>query len=210
MSGPGTGGSGTSGPTRGPRRRLSGIVLGTVRLARGRADGLLQFGATPDAFLASLAPLVAFPLVGGALMLLGGGGAVALTNLLATLCALLAPPVLSYEAARLWGRQGHWLRFATAFNWCQWVIPVVGTALLVVVGFLGAFGLPRGVARVGVVLGLVSYGLWLHWFLAYRGLGLSRPRAALTIVGVNVLTVLIVLGPRMLALAGESSDLAGK
>ena len=178
-------------------------VLGVLRLARGRADGIRQFGATREAFLTSLAPLIAFPLVGGMLMLLGGGGLTALADLLATLCALVAPPVLSFEVARLWGRQNAWLRFATAFNWCQWVIPVIGTLLLVVLGSLAALGLPRTVASASVVLGLVSYGLWLHWFVARHGLGLSRIRAALLVFGVNCATVLLVLGPRMLALVGD-------
>ena len=131
-------------------------------------------------------------------MLLGGGGRGALTDLLATLCALLAPPVLSFEVARLWGREAAWLRFATAFNWCQWVIPVIGSLLLVVLGMLIGLGLPREVARAGVVFGMVAYGLWLHWFVARHGLGLSRLRAAVMVLGVNVATVLIVLGPRML------------
>ncbi|HSZ90850.1 MAG TPA: hypothetical protein VK822_15925 [Acetobacteraceae bacterium] len=192
-----------SGYTRGRPPQFSNIVLGVLRLARGRADGIRQFGATREAFLASLAPLIAFPLVGGVLMLLGGGGLTALGDLLATLCALVAPPVLSFEVARLWGRQNAWLRFATAFNWCQWVIPVIGTLLLVVLGTLAALGLPRTVASASVVLGLVSYGLWLHWFLARHGLGLSRVRAALLVFGVNFGTVLLVLGPRMLALIGD-------
>jgi hypothetical protein len=190
--------------TRGRPPQIGNIVLGVFRLARGRADGIRQFGATREAFLASLAPLIAFPLVGGLLMLLGGGGLTALADLLATLCALVAPPVLSFEVARLWGRQNSWLRFATAFNWCQWVIPVIGTLLLVVLGTLAALGLPRSVASTSVVLGLVTYGLWLHWFLARHGLGLSRIRAALLVFGVNFGTVLLVLGPRMLALIGDS------
>jgi hypothetical protein len=193
-----------SGYTRGRPPQLGNIVLGVLRLARGRADGIRQFGATREAFLASLAPLIAFPLVGGLLMLLGGGGLTALADLLATLCALVAPPVLSFEVARLWGRQNSWLRFATAFNWCQWVIPVIGTLLLVVLGTFAALGLPRSVASASVVLGLVTYGLWLHWFLARHGLGLSRIRAALLVFGVNFGTVLLVLGPRMLALIGDS------
>ena len=49
----------------------------------------------------------------------------AIADLLATVAVLLAPPVLSFEFARLWGRQDHWLRFATAFNWCQWLLPVL-------------------------------------------------------------------------------------
>jgi hypothetical protein len=174
-----------------------------MRLACGHADGIGQFGATRDAFLASLAPLIAFPLVGGVLMLVAGGGLAALSDLLATLCALMAPPVLSFEVARLWGRGDAWLRFATAFNWCQWVIPVVGILLLLLLGIMAALGLPRAVARAAVVLALVAYGLWLHWFLARHGLGLSRLRAALLVVGVNLATVLIVLGPRIVALVGD-------
>ena len=175
-------------------------MLGIVRLARGRPDGMQQFGATRDAFLASLAPLIAFPLVGGMLMLLGGGGLNAVSDLLATLCALVAPLVLSFEVARLWRRQQFWLRFATAFNWCQWVIPIVGSVLLLVFGLLAALGLPRATARIGVLLGLLSYALWLHWFLARHGLGLSGPRALLLVLAVNLTTAMLVVGPRVIAL----------
>jgi hypothetical protein len=188
-----------SGRASAPRPSPGSIVLGVMRLARGRADGFRQFGATREAFLASLAPLIAFPLVGGILMLLGGGGLGALADLLATICALVAPPVLSFEIARLWGREAAWLRFATAFNWCQWAIPVLGSVLLLLLGMLITVGLPRQLARILVVFGLVAYGLWLHWFLARHGLGLSRLRAALLVVGVNVATVIIVLGPTFLA-----------
>jgi hypothetical protein len=193
-----------SGRQRVPRTRPGSILLGIARIARGRADGMQQFGATRDAFLASLAPLVAFPLVGGALMLLDGEGLAALSDLLATLCALIAPLVLSFEVARLWRRQQSWLRFATAFNWCQWVIPVVGSLLLLAFGTLAAFGLPRAAARSGVVLALVAYGLWLHWFLARHGLGLSRFRALLLVFTVNLATAILVVGPRMITLGAPT------
>ena len=199
-----------SGGNRGQRPRTGSIVLGIVRVARGRADGLGEFGATREAFLASLAPLLAFPLVGGALMLLGGAGLDALTDLLATICALLAPPVLSFEVARLWGREAAWFRFATAFNWCQWVIPVIGCLLLVVFGILAGIGLPRDLARDGVVGGLIVYGLWLHWFVARHGLGLSGVRAALMVLGVNFATLVLVLGPRLLAVAIGGAGLADR
>jgi hypothetical protein len=194
--------SGRRGSLRG---RTGSIVLGIVRLARGRPDGMQQFGATRDAFLASLAPLIAFPLVGGMLMLLGGGGLNAVSDLLATLCALVAPLVLSFEVARLWRRQQFWLRFATAFNWCQWVIPIVGSVLLLVFGLLAALGLPRATARIGVLLGLLSYALWLHWFLARHGLGLSGPRALLLVLAVNLTTAMLVVGPRVIALGTTDS-----
>ena len=194
-----------SGRRGGLRGRTGSIVLGIVRLARGRPDGMQQFGATRDAFLASLAPLIAFPLVGGMLMLLGGGGLNTVSDLLATLCALVAPLVLSFEVARLWRRQQFWLRFATAFNWCQWVIPIVGSVLLLVFGVLAALGLPRATARIGVLLGLLSYALWLHWFLARHGLGLSGPRALLLVLAVNLTTAMLVVGPRVIALGTTDS-----
>jgi hypothetical protein len=199
-----------SGRARGPGASPGSIVLGVTRLARGRADGLLQFGATRESFLASLAPLVAFPLVGGTLMLLGGGGMAALSDLLATLCALVAPPVLSFELARLWQRDTAWFRFATAFNWCQWVIPVLGSLLLLALGLLVGVGLPRRAAGGLALLGLVGYVLWLHWFLARHGLGVSRIRAAILVLGVNLATVAIVVGPRLVTLATRGAALGGE
>ena len=196
-----------SGRARGP---TGSIVVGVMRLARGRPDGFSQFGATRESFLASLAPLIAFPLVGCVLMLMGGGGIGALSDLLATLCALLAPPVLSFEIARLWHRDAAWLRFATAFNWCQWAIPVLGSILLLALGLLVAVGLPRNAAGGLALLGLVGYGLWLHWFIARHGLCLSRFRAAVLVLGINLATVVIVVGPRFLALATGDAAFGGK
>jgi hypothetical protein len=174
-----------------------------ARVARGHADGIDQFAGTSQGFLASLAPLVAFPLVGTVFLLMDGDGAPAITDLLATIAVLLAPPVLSFELARLWGRQSRWLRFATAFNWCQWLLPMLAAALLLVLGTLLHTGLPDSVATGALVLGLGGYALWLHWFLARHGLALSRFRAALLVAGVNLGTALLVLAPRLLA--GQSS-----
>ena len=199
-----------SGPLRRQRPTQGNVVVGILRVARGRADGMTQFGGTREAFLASLAPLIAFPLVGGVLMILGGGGLEALTDLLATLCALLAPPVLSFQVARWWGRDAEWLRFATAFNWCQWIIPLLLSLLLLVFGSLAMAGLPTGLARDGVLLCVVAYGLWLHCFLARHGLGLSWPRAGLMVIGVNLATVLLVAGPRVLILATQGTGLPSK
>jgi hypothetical protein len=192
------------------RPQPGNIMVGIARVARGRADGMAQFGATREAFLASLAPLIAFPLVGGVLMILGGGGLEALTDLLATLCALLAPPALSFQVARWWGREAEWLRFATAFNWCQWIIPILLGGLLLVFGSLTMVGLPTDVARDSVLIGLVAYGLWLHCFLARHGLRLSWPRAGLLVIGVNLATVLLVAGPRIVAMATQGSGVPTK
>jgi hypothetical protein len=176
------------------------ILRGIVLVARGRAAGIEQFAGTSQGFLASLAPLLAFPLVGTFMLLLSGEGAPAIADLLATIAVLLAPPVLSFELARLWGRQAEWLRFATAFNWCQWLLPVLATLLLTVFGALMQAGLSERAATVLLVLCLGGYGLWLHWFLARNALALSRFRAVLLVVGVNLGTALLVLVPQLLAL----------
>jgi len=181
-----------------PQRRS--VLRGIVRIARGRPDGLDEFAGTSQAFLASLAPLLAFPLVGTFLLVLRGGGVLAIADLLATVSVLLAPPVLSWEFARLWHRQDRWLRFATAFNWCQWLLPALASVLLVAAGALLDAGLPQDPATGLVVCGLAGYGLWLHWFLARHGLRLSRLRAALLVAGVNLGTAALVLAPRLLAL----------
>jgi hypothetical protein len=182
-----------------PRTRR--ILLGIFRVATGRPDGLAQFGDTPEAFLGSLAPLVAFPLVGTLQMLSQGGGVAALSDLLATVCALLAPPVLSHELARRWGRAASWTRFAVAFNWCQWAIPILAVGLVVLAGMLLTLGVPDEAGVLLVVAGLAGYGLWLHWFLARHGLGLGVGRAVLLVLGVNLATILLLLGPRLLVLA---------
>jgi hypothetical protein len=179
--------------------RQQNVVLGIVRVARGRADGLACFGATPQAFLASLAPLIAFPLVGAGLSFVAEGPRKALTGLAVTICALLTPAVISYELARLWKRGEAWLRFATAFNWCEWILPVLACMVMLPLGVAMDAGLSERVASTLLVLALVGYGLWLHWFLARKCLGLSVLRAVLLVILVNAGTGLTVLAPHLLA-----------
>jgi hypothetical protein len=191
----------------GRKPRLS-ILLGIVRLARGRADGLAQFGSTRQAFLASLFPLIAFPVLGETLVALHGG-VPSLSDLLATLCALLAPPVLSYSLARYWGREALWPRFATAFNWCQWAIPAIAFLMLLAVSLLIALGVPNDAAGHLWILGLAGYGVWLHWFLARRGLDLTALRAVVLVVTVNATTLAMVVGPLVIAGWAEPSERLG-
>jgi len=163
----------------------SGVVQGLLLIARGRPEGLDCFGATPDAFLSALSPWLAFLLVGALLMLLREPTAGGATLFLLSLCALLLPPVLSHALAGLWQRRSFWLRYATAAVWCEWLVIVAYAASLLVVMVMLEVGVPPDYAGV-VFLGLVAcYWLWLHWFLAWRGLALSGMRAAL-LVGVVV------------------------
>ncbi len=176
-------------------------LLGMARLARGRVDGLAQFGDTPQAFLASLAPLLAFPIVGAALLLTTEGPVRALATLFATIVAQLAPAVLSHALARAWHREAHWLRYATAFNWCQWALPLAALALLIVLQFGLRLGLAEGAADQMLIVGLAAYGLWLNWLLARHGLSLSPSRAVALVALTNLGTVVLAIGPRLLVLA---------
>lgn len=190
-------------PVRVPRGRTGGDVLaGIAMTAIGRRDGLRRFGGTRDRLLASLAPLIAFPLVASVMLAASGEAALAGAQFLATLCALLAPLVVSYEFARWWRRTEQWLRFATAFDWCQWAIPVFAVLALSVVtplltGWLGQRG-----ALLGAI-GLTGvYALWLHWFVARHALGISAWRAVLLVVSINIASAIVGFGPALLAQRG--------
>lgn len=176
------------------------INKGVFLVATGRAAGLEYFSGEPSRFLASLASLAIWPLVGVVVLATGNGGADMLSDVLASVCAVLAPPVVSYELAARWGRAAQWARYATAFNWCQWALPVVGAVLILLVGVLQQGEVPDHVAFLLLVCAFSAYGLWLHWFVALHALELSRPRAALLVVAVNLVTVLLVLLPRLLTL----------
>lgn len=175
------------------------VLGGMTRLARFRIDGFASFAATPQAVLNSLAPLLAFPLVGAAAGMLGDLGMAALVDFLATVVALVAPLVISHEFARRWGRLPEWPRFAVASNWCQWVLPVVAVVLAIGLMVLSSFGLPLKPMLVALLAAIICYGIALHWFLARHGLRISRTRAVLLVLATDLGTGALVLVPRLLA-----------
>lgn len=184
----------------GPPARRS-LLRGIWCLARFRREGFAEFGDTRQAFLSSLAPLIAFPLVGGVLMLLSGGGdgGAVVADMLATLVALLAPAVISAALAERWGRGAQWMRFAVAFNWAQWAVPAVAILLLFAMGILRRAGLGEQQAAIGVLFAIAAYGIGLHWFLARHGLGLAPGRTTLLVIAINLGTVVLAMAPRALA-----------
>ena len=161
-------------------------------IGRGRAEGLNCFRDTPRAFLGSLIPGLGF--IVGALFegLADGQGATAFTDLLAPTCALLAPAVVSYEVARWWGREAFWGRYIVAFNWCQWLLPVLLLFAAGVGQFLGAAGVETAYVAVA------GYALWLTWFIARHALALGGGRAAGFVALVNFGTMILVFGPVLL------------
>jgi hypothetical protein len=159
--------------------RRRSIWRGIVQLACFNANGLREFGDTPQAFLNSLAPLLAFPLLGGAMTLLGAGPSGALANILVSIIAVLAPPVLSHLLASLWHREALWVRYAVAFNWCEAAVFLTMVVLLVL--FAGRL------VEESAAWTLPAFIYWavLHGFLAKRALRISLLRAVVMVVFVN-------------------------
>jgi hypothetical protein len=185
--------------TMAPRRTLPPILRGVGLIARGRAEGLNCFRDSTQAFLYSLLPGLGIMVAAAVEGLAEGAGARAFGEIPGTLCILLAPSVISYELARLWGREAFWHRYIVAFNWCQWLLPfiafvmIVGVALAQLAGVAGQAGV-----RVLFVC-LAGYALWLNWFLARHGLALSPWRAVALVFTVNLGTIALLLGPTLLA-----------
>ncbi len=179
-----------------PRPPVANVLLGIMLVARGRAEGLRQFGSSPQSVLGALAPLMAFLLVGVLLGVLGRNRE-AVTDAAGVSVGLLGPLVLSFEVARRWDRGAQWLRFATAFCWCQWAAPMILAVVLVLMAILMGLGVSGDAAAGAGVALLFAYGLWLNWFLARHALSLSAWRAAAMVAIVNVATVVLILGPQI-------------
>lgn len=182
------------------------ILPGIAKLARGNAKGADEFSNTPESFAASLAPLIAFPLVGAVITALSGDWKMAMLGFLSRLCAVLVLPVLTYEFAKIFGRKGQWLRTATALNWCYWLVlpAVLVAAILATVAI--QFGLPMQRMELGM-FGLVGlYLLWNRWFVLKSGLQINGWRAALILLVIIVLTAifsflpLLVVGTKLVGI----------
>ena len=184
------------------------ILRGMGQLARLRGAGIGQFPATRLAFFNSLAPWLALPLVGGLLLLIGGQARAAIGNLLFAAVALLAPAVVSHALARWWGREARWLRYAIAFNWCQWVITAAGLGVLVLAEIALDAGIPRNGVLIILSLGFMIYAMAVQVTVASAGLAITRLRATGFIVLVNLAAVLLVLLPQ-LPMLGRAGSAAG-
>jgi hypothetical protein len=164
------------------RASVLGVLRGLLLLARFDAAGFGHLGGGAQDVLASLAPLLAFPLVFGVTAMLGDGDPHELAALLAAIAVLLLPLVTSEALARRWQCDPAWGRFAVAFNWSQWTMTLVAVAVFVLAGLLAASGLPQRPVAGAALLTVVGYQLGLHWFLARRGLQVSAARAALLVL----------------------------
>jgi hypothetical protein len=114
---------------------------------------------------------------------------------------LLAQPVLSEVVAHFWRRDAQWLRYATAFNWCQWALPGFAAALLMLLELLAAAGLSAKTAGALFVVGVTVYQLWLHWFLLRHGLQISAWRAFAGLIWINLAATILMLIPEVAGFA---------
>ena len=162
------------------------VVQGLFLLGTGRSEGFSRFDGGRDGFLASLSPPIAFLLVLAALLLSQRPGLPALCLVLLMLCAVLLPPVLSHLMARLWRRTDRWQRYATASAWSVWLVLPVYLPAMLLASVLLQMGVGREAADRTAILLLAGYFLWLQWFMAWKGLGIGRFKAVLTVLALTL------------------------
>ncbi|MDE8347234.1 MAG: hypothetical protein POH28_13835 [Acidocella sp.] len=171
------------------------ILRGLWLLARGRDTGLREFADGLDGFTASLAPLIAFPLVGAGVSALGGDWQLAIIAFLSRVSVVLALPLIIHEYARRTGREALWLRTATALDWSFWLL----MPLLFIAAFAGAALVEAGVAMQNAeyaALGfIVGYQIWLHWFVVRAGLQMKALAAAALVLVSGAVALLLTAAP---------------
>ena len=172
-----------------PKRSQSG--LGLMLLAAGRKRGFGYFGTTTDAYLASLAPLLAFALVSGAFTVFAGKAQLGATLTLVSIIGLLAPPVVAHPLCRWWARESAWALYANLLNWTQLLMLLAVSVSAALSHLLAALGLPADIATLLATLVLLLYAFWFQWFVARGALRLTRWRTMLlltaTMLGSNLL-----------------------
>lgn len=183
------------------------ILPGIVKLAFGNAKGMDEFSSTTEAFTASLAPLIAFPLVGAVITGLAGSWRLATLEFLARICTVLVLPLLTYEFSRLFNRQSQWIRTATALNWCFWLAMPAVLLAAIIGSTVAQMGLP--IERVaGVVLGIAGlYLLWNRWFILKSGLQINGWKAAIIVLASLILIALLSILPLFIGLQAAGVEL---
>ena len=181
------------GPGSQPPMRRTG--LGLLLIAIFRKEGLEDFGNTPDAYLASLAPLIAYALVSCVLSAADGHIENAAQVFLMMVCSWLAPAVISHPIARVWGRGDAWPRYANIVNWSQMLMFLVLSAALAIAKLAVTAGLPQNPVLLFCGIAVVVYAICFHWFVARGTLALSRWRTVALLLSVVIGNYLVVAVP---------------
>lgn len=174
------------------------ILLGIFEIATGRIRGLARFGAARRDFIVSLSVVLAALGLATLVMAIRGGVVAALSIALLLFCASLAPAVISHVMARLWDREAHWSRFATAFYWSRFTLIGMFIVLLLLSNLLVMSGMPRLLAGDILIYAMSLYSFWLEWFVARHSLQITNTRALLTAIAINVVTFLLLATPGLI------------
>jgi len=175
----------------GNRKRIKmpqgNILRGLFRLIQGDQTGLREFGNSPRTFSASLAPLLAFPLVGSALFALSGHFMLALVMLLSRVAAVLLQPVITEFVAGRSNSSTTWLMTSTALNWSVWLVfPLIFLGVLIANGLVTTGVSDYNAVIIAACL-IAAYYTWLQWFILRTGLRLHWLYALLLVLGMNIL-----------------------
>jgi hypothetical protein len=178
-----------------PTRRSG---LGLFLLAIGRPRGFACFGADVNAYLMSLAPLIAFALVSAGLLALRSPRSGA-AMFLVWLCQLLAPPVIAHPLCRRWDRADRWALYANILNWAPFLFFILLALVMAVTRAAIQAGAPADATATIGLLVFFGYSLWFQWFVARGALAITRTRAALLLganllFGIGLLVILTVFG----------------
>ncbi|MCW3474837.1 hypothetical protein [Limobrevibacterium gyesilva] len=175
-----------------------------VLLARGRSDALALLESAGDemrtaarSFWAAALCLPAFlflhlldwaqqdaTLAGGALQPARG---VAL-DLMGYAVGWLGFALLSRRLAMMLGREQHWPRFITAWNWCN----LIQYLMLVAAALPLLLGLPDWVTQTAWLVAM-GWALWLEWFATRLTLDIPGVTAA-GLVALDVALGLVLVG----------------
>lgn len=162
---------------------------------------MADFANTGNSLTASMAPLIAFPLVGALLLVMKGDVTDALVSFTAQLCVALAPALITYEFARAWGREAVWLRTASALNWSFWMVLPLLMLAAVLGAMLVSLGVHDNIAEAMMIAVTGCYIMWLHWFIVRTGLNTGVWQAILLVVVTNIVIGLLALGPDLIDMA---------
>lgn len=170
-------------------------LRGALRLAQGRADGLLLVEDSPGGVARSfwaaalcLPGFLALRLLdwaGNGVPEAGVGRGLA-AELIGYAVAWVGYALASLPLAEGQGRRAEWPRFIAAWNWANVVQYLVLLALTVP----ASLGLPALLAR-GLGLAAFGYALWLEWFVAKSALRLGGGAAVMFVVLDVVLGIFI-------------------
>jgi hypothetical protein len=163
---------------------MSAVTSGlqaALRLAWGRADGVVRVGGDRDTIIRSFwsialcAPAVIFRLAMS--WMVTGVPAHAFhkasREVIVFVVGWLVFVEVTHRLAPVLRRTDRWGRFIVVWNWCN----VVEGALVVIGGIPGALGAPPIVDEASVLV-TIGWALWLEWYATRLAFGIKGGAAA--------------------------------